>query len=368
MGNAHGHRHRKRPNSVPPPHIYDHPPPFSTPPPTIANSNMLSLPYTHVDTTLRALAAQAEGFGRFAVGGLHGPLHRVTSLADDGPGSLREACRGKEPLWIVFEVSGTINLSSYLNVSSHKTIDGRGQRIKLTGHGLRLKECEHVIICNLEFEGGKGHDVDAIQIKPKSKHIWIDRCSLADYDDGLIDITRESTDITISRCHFSQHDKTMLIGADPSHVNDRCMRVTIHHCFFNGTRQRHPRVRFAKVHLYNNYIRNWGIYAVCASVEAQIFSQHNIYEAGQKKVAFKYLTEKAADKEVGTSGYIRSEGDLFLNGAEPGLMTENGRCNMFHPSEYYPSWTVEAPTEDLKHILHHCTGWQSVARPADQAL
>ncbi|KAL7212903.1 hypothetical protein ACSBR2_015574 [Camellia fascicularis] len=62
-------------------------------------------------------------------------------------------------------------------------------------------------------------------IKPKSKHIWIDHCSLCDYDDGLIDITRESTDITISR--------------------------------------------FGK-----------------------IYSQCNIYEAGQKKVAFKYLTEK----------------------------------------------------------------------------
>ncbi|KAI8019099.1 putative pectate lyase 21 [Camellia lanceoleosa] len=91
-------------------------------------------------------------------------------------------------------------------------------------------------------------DVDGIQIKPKSKHIWIDHCSLCDYDDGLIDITRESTDITISR--------------------------------------------FGKVHLYNNYTRNWGIYAVCASVESQIYSQCNIYEAGQKKVAFKYLTEK----------------------------------------------------------------------------
>ncbi|CAL5360940.1 unnamed protein product [Camellia sinensis] len=64
-----------------------------------------------------------------------------------------------------------------------------------------------------------------IQIKPKSKHIWIDHCSLCDYDDGLIDITRESTDITISR-------------------------IT-------------------------------GIYSQC-----------NIYKAGQKKVAFKYLTEK----------------------------------------------------------------------------
>lgn len=120
-------------------------------------------------------------------------------IVDDGPGSLREGCRRKEPLWIVFEISGTIHLSSYLNVSSHKTIDGRGQRIKLTGKGLRLKECEHVIVCNLEFEGGRGPDVDGIQIKPNSKHIWIDRCSLRDYEDGLIDITRCSTDITISR-------------------------------------------------------------------------------------------------------------------------------------------------------------------------
>lgn len=212
---------------------------------------------------------------------------------DDGPGSLRDGCRRKEPLWIVFEVSGTINLSSYLNVSSYKTIDGRGQRIKLTGKGLRLKDCEHVIICNLAFESGRGHDVDGIQIKPNSKHIWVDRCSLRDFDDGLIDITRASTDITISRlalsltlsyysclywclfqhvsrCHFSQHDKTMLIGADPSHTGDRCIRVTIHHCFFDGTRQRHPRVRYGKVHLYNNYTRNWGIYAVCASVESQV--------------------------------------------------------------------------------------------------
>ena len=84
-------------------------------------------------------------------------------------------------------------------MSSYKTVDGRGQRIKLTGKGLRLKECEHIIICNLEFEGGRGHDVDGIQIKPNSRHIWIDRCSLRDYDDGLIDITRQSTDITISR-------------------------------------------------------------------------------------------------------------------------------------------------------------------------
>ncbi|KAJ9559141.1 hypothetical protein OSB04_013755 [Centaurea solstitialis] len=373
MGNHYSavrhHHHRRNPTdtetAVSSPSYKYGPPPHNAPqiPANSKMSTTLSLPYANVDRNLRALAGEAEGFGRHATGGLHGSVYHVTNLSDDGPGSLRFGCRKKEPLWIVFDVSGTIGLSSYLTVSSYKTIDGRGQRIKLTGKGLRLKECEHVIICNLEFEGGKGPDADGIQIKPNSKHIWIDRCSLKDYNDGLIDITRQSTDITISRCHFSNHDKTILIGADPSHHGDRCMRVTIHHCFFDGTRQRHPRVRFAKVHLYNNYTRNWGIYAVCASVESQIYSQCNIYEAGQKKVAFKYLTEKAGDKEEACSGYIMSEGDLFIAGTQAGLLTQSG--GSFHPSQHYQKCTLEPATMDLKHALQGITGWQPVACPPD---
>ncbi|CAL1374404.1 unnamed protein product [Linum trigynum] len=324
---------------------------------------MRSLPYADADSHMRALAGRAEGFGRMAIGGLHGALYSVTSLADDGPGSLREGCRRKEPLWIVFDVSGTIDLKTFLSVSSYKTIDGRGQRIKFTGKGLRLKECEHIIICNLEFEGGRGHDVDGIQIKPNSRHIWIDRCSLRDYDDGLIDITRQSTDITVSRCYFAQHDKTMLIGADPTHVGDRCIRVTIHHCFFDGTRQRQPRLRFGKVHLYNNYTRNWAIYAVCASVEAQIYSECNVYEAGEKKKVFEYYTEKAADAEEAKSGFIKSAGDVFLNGALPSLQPVIAEDCVFHPSEHYANWTVEAPSDSLKGVLQVCAGWQALPRP-----
>ncbi|XAR68998.1 Pectate lyase [Bertholletia excelsa] len=327
----------------------------------------LSLPYPNADSFLRALARQAEGFGQSAIGGLYGPIFHVTTLADDGPGSLREGCDREEPLWIVFELSGTIALSSSLRVSSYKTIDGRGQRIKLTGKGLKLKKREHVIICNLEFEGGRGPDGDAIQIKPNSKHIWIDRCSFCDYEDGLIDITRGSTHVTISRCYFSRHNKTILIGADPSHTGDRCIRVTIHHCFFDGTKQRHPRVRFGKVHLYNNYSRNWGIYAVCAGVESEIYSQCNIYEAGEKKVAFKYLPEKAADKEEQCTGYIKSEGDLFVEGTRPGLPRRGSAEEVFDPRECYSTWTVEAPTEALKQFLQCCTGWQCVPRPKDGA-
>ncbi|KAI3832300.1 hypothetical protein MKX03_036432, partial [Papaver bracteatum] len=169
-----------------------------------------TLPYSNVDSNLRALAGQTEGLGKCAIEGIHGPIYHVTMLVNAG--SLCDGCRKKEPRWIVFDVSGTIFISSYL------------VQIEFTGKGLKLKEYERVIICNLEFEGGRGHDVDCTQIKHKPKHIWFDRCSLSDFDDGCIDITRESTDIT-----------TMLIRADPTHVTDRCIRVTNHHCFFDGT-------------------------------------------------------------------------------------------------------------------------------------
>jgi pectate lyase len=77
---------------------------------------------------------------------------------------------------------------------------------------------------------------------------------------------------------------------------------------------------------------------------------------------------QAADKEAEATGHIISEGDLFLNGAQPGLMTENVGVKVFHPSEHYLTWTVGHPTDDLKQVLHHSTGWQSIARPADQAI
>ncbi|KAI4349252.1 hypothetical protein L6164_009864 [Bauhinia variegata] len=88
MGNAHGHRKHRYPLPQNPGPIYAPPAhpqiPSSAYPSTTqsqSSSKMLSLPYAHVDSSLRALSGQAEGFGRFAIGGLHGPLHKVTTLA-----------------------------------------------------------------------------------------------------------------------------------------------------------------------------------------------------------------------------------------------------------------------------------------------
>ncbi|CAF2126828.1 unnamed protein product [Brassica rapa] len=74
--------------------------------------------------------------------------------------------------------------------------------------------------CSLRSLAGKaeGFRNPKYNYLSKSSNIWIDRCSFKNYYDGLIDITRESTDITVSRCHFMNHNKTMLTGADPSHA------------------------------------------------------------------------------------------------------------------------------------------------------
>lgn len=38
-------------------------------------------PYGDADSNLRSIAGRAEGFGRLAIGGLHGGLYFVTSLS-----------------------------------------------------------------------------------------------------------------------------------------------------------------------------------------------------------------------------------------------------------------------------------------------
>jgi hypothetical protein len=53
----------------------------------------------------------AEGFGKYAQGGRGGDVYHVTTLHDDGPGSLRYGVDTTDrPRTIIFDVAGTIQL------------------------------------------------------------------------------------------------------------------------------------------------------------------------------------------------------------------------------------------------------------------
>ena len=60
----------------------------------------------------------AEGFGAYSKGGRGGRVYHVTTLADSGPGSLREAVDAEGPRIVVFDVSGTIQLKKTLAVEN----------------------------------------------------------------------------------------------------------------------------------------------------------------------------------------------------------------------------------------------------------
>ena len=304
------------------------------------------------DLWMRNLAYCSNGFAEGTYGGLNGALVHVTNLNDSGAGSLREAAEAGGDAWIVFDLSGTISLNSPIQVESFKTIDGRGQDITLTGQGFEIDSEQQVIVHNLIFDDS---DDDAIEVTEASHHVWIDHLSLSDCYDGLVDVVRQSTDVTISWCHFSDHDKTMLIGASPDQTDDDVIRVTLHHNHFDGTHQRHPRLRFGKVHAYNNYLDQWGSYGMGSSMTGQLLSQANIFEAGGDDDAIITIVGDDPDH-----GYVRSENDWALNGAD---IDENNSGAVFDWTDYYLSATVETANSTLRSAIEAGAGQQHVALP-----
>ena len=69
--------------------------------------------------------------------------------------------------------------------------------------------------------------------------------------DGMLDIAGTVENVTVSYCKFVNHDKVMLLGNGSSDSGTKT--ITVHHCYFKDSVQRLPMVRYANVHLYNNY-------------------------------------------------------------------------------------------------------------------
>ncbi len=70
----------------------------------------------------------AEGYGKYSLGGRGGKVYEVTTLADDGPGSFRQAFSAYpgDPLTIVFRVGGIIDLLTPIKVQrNNMTIAGQ---------------------------------------------------------------------------------------------------------------------------------------------------------------------------------------------------------------------------------------------------
>jgi pectate lyase len=248
-----------------------------------------------------------EGTPYLVTGGSMGDTVEATSFQE-----LQQYLGSSEPY--VVTVSGRIQGTQSLKVSSHKTILGVTDSAHLQGIEVEINEARNVIVQHMKISHVT--PTDAIVITGKSRNIWIDHCELysdrdhdVDYYDGLLDIKNESSFITVSWSVFHDHYKTSLISSGDQQFADTTIRVTYHHNYFYNCSSRLPSIRFGKAHVFNNYYKDCGTainsrMGACVRVERNYF--HNVNTA----VMMAYSPEMGAvqllDNHFGTSGVSSS--------------------------------------------------------------
>ncbi|MBG0564993.1 pectate lyase family protein [Actinoplanes aureus] len=274
-----------------------------------------------------AAAATADGFASVAglgltgtTGGAAGPTVTVTTSAD-----LARYAGANTPYTIL--VSGRISAGGMITVVANKSILGVGANAEITGGGLQLgtttRPGNNVIIRNIRFSNASD---DSISVTNSAHHVWIDHNEFLPGYDGSLDIKRKSTFVTVSWNRFRGTDKTMLLGHSDNYREDvGYLKVTYHHNWFEGSNQRHPRVRFGEpVHVYNNYYDDIGLYGIASTENAGVVAEGNYFE----NVAFPCYS---------VSGYAESNPGRLVQRAN--AFVNSGSCEaggtVAEPSGYY---------------------------------
>jgi pectate lyase len=205
-----------------------------------------------------------------------------------------------------------------VGLQSHTTLIGIGGNAGLVNAYIYLKGVDNVIVRNLHIvnpcdlnpvwdpsDGATGNwnsQYDGITVDGAS-HVWIDHNHFTDAPqtddlspivhgkteqchDGAVDIKNAADYVTLSNNVFELHDKNDLVGSSDSSTGDiGHLTVTFNNNLFSHITQRTPRVRFGRVHVYNNAYQGSKAdpvypqaYSIGVGYKALIISENNAFD------------------------------------------------------------------------------------------
>jgi pectin methylesterase-like acyl-CoA thioesterase len=211
----------------------------------------------------------AEGAGANAKGGRGGDVYHVINLNDTGEGSLRYGISSATgPRTIVFDVAGTIYLTTRLNINkSFLTIAGQtapGDGVTVAGHSAVVTG-NNVVIRYLRFRMG---DINCPAVQDDA--LWVDKTSDVIIDhvsaswsvDETLSVT-ESDRVSVQWSFITESMKNSchVKGAHGygSLIRYGAGQVTYHHNLYAHHDSRNPRVGDdIGLDFVNNIIYDWG--------------------------------------------------------------------------------------------------------------
>ncbi|MGI9417580.1 MAG: right-handed parallel beta-helix repeat-containing protein [Geminicoccaceae bacterium] len=333
--------------------------------------------------------AQALGFGTETRGGLDGRVVKVTTLANDGPGSLRAAVAEDGPRVIVFEVAGVIALESKLVIGKPGiTIAGQTAPtpgVTITQAGFVVKTHD-VVIEHLKFRIGDGpgpdaQNRDAIAVdgsKDGTRDVFnvvIDNCSVSWAIDEGVQVYRKGVrDVTIRDSIIAAnlsdsihpkgpHSMGLLVGQGTDRVSV-VDNVFAHNSFRNPAIEGGGKAFVANNLIYNYEHRAIQFYGGGGGVPAEATIVGNVALIGpnHSKDALVFLPKKT---NPGTLVYMAD--NRGTAGDEPGdyLLVADEVADQVQLVAEPPLWpngfVVRDPDEVLATILE-----TAGARPAER--
>jgi pectate lyase len=268
---------------------------------------------------------------------------------------------------LIIRVNGLINsdtLGYEIPIASHKTIIGVGKTSGLIGGGFAIRGTKNIILRNLQVSDtripadwpGKTEDWDGVQVDT-GFNIWIDHMKVRDssyphasftcshlqfarMNDGLIDLRRDSSYITVSSSILSEHNKALGIGW----TTNVTAKVTINDNFFNSSNARNPSAdNLEMCHMYNNYFRNCTSYGTYARGHTNLLVEHSYYDGGFDPLV------------AGPNASIKANWVKFRETKGEVMLDVNGQ-RVFKASDYY-QYTLRDPY-DLPNDIPYFAGPQ----------